>query len=207
MDSTRFLIIIAVSIVLLLILLAVLIRALRRSRARTTPQPMSVIAAPADEAQSPEIDENDEADEDPLPSDLDVTHLPYRKKDYVFSIAEKTFFGVLHDAVGEDMHVFPKMRLEELFWLPKGTENRYGYRARVRSRHVDFVLCDKQRIAPLAVIELDDTSHQRPDRQQRDAFVDAAFNTAGLPIIRYPARQSYDAAEVRAKILESIKSA
>ena len=46
-------------------------------------------------------------------------------------------------------------------------------------------------------MELDDKSHDRPDRQERDAFLDAAMEKAGLPIIRFAAKKGYSVQEVR----------
>ncbi len=40
-------------------------------------------------------------------------------------------------------------------------------------------------------IELDDRSHRRADRRQRDTFVEGVFNAAGLPIARVPVRSAY----------------
>ncbi len=37
---------------------------------------------------------------------------------------------------------------------------------------------------PLAGVELDDSSHNRKDRQDRDVFVEQAFSAAQLPLGR-----------------------
>jgi len=78
-----------------------------------------------------------------------------------------------------------------LLYLPKGTENRQGHMNRVVSKHVDFVLCDLQNIRPQLVIELDDSSHEREDRRERDAFVDQALEAASLPILHVTAKRTY----------------
>ncbi len=44
------------------------------------------------------------------------------------------------------------------------------------------MLCDAATTAPRLVVELDDANHDRPDRRDRDAFVDAVLSAAGLPI-------------------------
>lgn len=46
-------------------------------------------------------------------------------------------------------------------------------------------------VAVACVIELDDKSHQRRDRQQRDAFVNEALSVAGIPLARIPAASEY----------------
>src|SRR5688500_17038104 len=50
--------------------------------------------------------------------------LPYRKKDYLLTRAERSFYGALQAGVGSDYLTFPKVRLADLVWLPKGTARR-----------------------------------------------------------------------------------
>jgi predicted RNA-binding Zn-ribbon protein involved in translation (DUF1610 family) len=47
---------------------------------------------------------------------------------------------------------------------------------------------------------LDDKSHQRPDRQERDMFVDQVFKAARLPILHVPVKRAYVTAEIEAQI-------
>jgi very-short-patch-repair endonuclease len=132
--------------------------------------------------------------------------LPYRRKDYLLTAAERSFFGVLSNAVGSEFYIFPKVRLADLVFLPKGTANRQSHLNRVTAKHVDFVLCEPQKITPVLVIELDDASHDRQDRQSRDAFVDDALRAAGLPIIRVAARQSYSQSEISKLIQQQLNN-
>ena len=52
----------------------------------------------------------------------------------------------------------------------------------------------------MLAIALDDASHDRKDRQDRDGFVDSALAAAGLPILHVKASARYDANAVRAAI-------
>ena len=130
--------------------------------------------------------------------------LPYRKRDYLFSIAERSFYEVLERAAGNDFRVFAKVRLGDLVWMPAKTHNRRYHWYRIAQKHVDFVLCDPHRLGPVLVIELDDSSHTRFDRQERDRFVNAIMDWIGLPIWRVPVKRSYVledvAREIRARI-------
>lgn len=111
-----------------------------------------------------------------------VESLPYRKKDYLLSRAERSFYEVLRATVQGEWAIFAKVRLLDLVWLRRGTSNAQAHRNRVQSKHVDFVFCDQRTLSPVLVVELDDASHGRPDRQRRDAFVDAVLQSAGLPV-------------------------
>jgi hypothetical protein len=59
----------------------------------------------------------------------------------------------------------------------------------VRQKHVDFLLCDREKVGPVLVIELDDASHQREDVRERDGAKDAILQAAGLPILRVTERR------------------
>jgi hypothetical protein len=127
--------------------------------------------------------------------------LPYRRKDYLLSKAERSFYEVLRQALGEgDTLVFAKVRLLDLLWLPKGTAKAQSHRNRVQSKHVDFVLCDRRELRPQLVIELDDKSHEEEERQGRDAFVDRALVAAGLPILHLSARRTYSTRELLGQV-------
>jgi very-short-patch-repair endonuclease len=131
--------------------------------------------------------------------------LPYRRKDYLLTQAERSLFGVLSEAVGGRYLIFAKVRLLDLVWIPK-VESRQAHLNRVQSKHVDFVLCDHANVRPLLCIELDDSSHGRADRVTRDAFLDAALLAAGLPLIRVRARSGYNVSEIREQIEAAITS-
>jgi hypothetical protein len=131
--------------------------------------------------------------------------LPYRRKDYLLTKAEREFYEALRAAVeAGGIVVFPKVRLLDLLWFPKGTTNLASHRNRVQSKHVDFVLCDRRALRPLLVVELDDSTHERADRKARDAFVDSALAAAGLPILHVPARASYDPQAVAQQVMPLI---
>ena len=132
--------------------------------------------------------------------------LPYRKKDYLLSVAERSFYETLMVAVAGRWVVFAKVRLLDLLWLPKGlgSSTRQSLRNRVQSKHADFVLCDPKTLGPVLVIELDDSSHDRRDRRERDVLVDRVLASAGLAILRVRAARGYARREVAASIERAI---
>ena len=135
-----------------------------------------------------------------------MTRLPYRRS-CVLTRSERSFFSALSQTVSGEMYVFPKGRLEDVIEVPEDAEGRMKYRGHVSSRHLDFVLCDKEQTSPLLAVELDDHYHQRSDRRERDEFVDRALETAGIPVLRYGVRRAYDVAELRAAIERKIRGA
>lgn len=133
--------------------------------------------------------------------------LPYTAARSALSSAERSFHGVLRQAVGSEYEIFAKMRLADVIEVEKGISARRRYSAfgRISAKHLDFVLCERGTFRIVGTIELDDSSHQREDRRQRDAFVDAALAAAGVPILRFPARRAYSAAEIRARVFQNFR--
>lgn len=94
------------------------------------------------------------------------------------------YHEMLKFAANNELTIHVKVRLADLINPRKDLTRREWYSKfmRVTSKHVDFVFCD-QNMNVKAIVELDDWSHQRTDRIQRDEFVDAALTEAGYDII------------------------
>jgi len=125
--------------------------------------------------------------------------LPYRKRDDFLSAAEASFYRVLNGVVGERALVFCKVRLADVLFVPR-SENFQRHQNRIAQKHVDFLLCDPISFQPIAGIELDDQSHSKSRRVERDSFCKDAFSVAGLPLIQIPAQRSYVSAEIEAAL-------
>ena len=87
------------------------------------------------------------------------------------------------------------MRLADVLTCDREAWNK-GFGNKIISKHLDFVLYDPESTQIRAGIELDDRSHRRRDRQDRDAFLEAAMEVAGIPLVRFPARRSYVAGQI-----------
>lgn len=127
--------------------------------------------------------------------------MPFRRRDSLLTPGERRFYAVLVKAAPADVAILPKVRvLDALEVLPKAW-GRYGRPA--SGLHFDFLLADDA-LRPLAAVELDDRSHQRPDAQRRDAFKDGACHGAGLPLLRVPVVRHYDVAALRRQLREAL---
>jgi len=89
------------------------------------------------------------------------------------------------DVNGYSIHV--KVRLADIINPKKNQARKDWYRKfmKITSKHVDFVLCDSNMNVSL-IIELDDWSHERQDRKDRDQFVNTALTDAGLRVLHTP---------------------
>src|SRR6185369_7132232 len=100
------------------------------------------------------------------------------------------------------VRMFGKVNLADVFKARKGlsqSERRSALNS-IDRKHVDFLLVRSSDLAPLAGVELDDRSHERDDRKDRDAFVDEVFRSCALPLLHIPAQAGYNQAELRTKI-------
>ena len=68
---------------------------------------------------------------------------------------------------------------------------RLRYRGYVKSRHIDFLLCDS-RLNILAGLELDDKSHDRGNVKKVDTLKDDVFGAIGVPLYRIKVRGGYE---------------
>src|SRR4051794_5833802 len=121
--------------------------------------------------------------------------LPYAKKKYFFSAAERSFYEILR-RLAPGHTVFAKVRLADVVTVPKGTSSWHSHFNRIDRKHLDFILCDSD-LAPVVAIELDDRSHDDEERQSRDRFVDQVLASVSLPIVRVRAKRAYKLEEVR----------
>jgi len=128
----------------------------------------------------------------------------FRKAKFM-SEAEIRFFKSLSEAIGPKYRIFAKPRLNDIVYAVDSNRSRYQSRAnKLRMKHVDFLLCDPATLTPICVIELDDSSHSRQDREARDGFVNNALKAAGVPIAHFPVRSSYLSGDISQKIGEAL---
>ncbi len=130
-----------------------------------------------------------------LPADSETEIYPYRARDDFLSPAEHSFYLVLKGVVGERYSICPKVSLADILFVVHPETNISAYN-RINRKHVDFLICEPDTMKPCFAIELDDRSHNRPDRKERDHFVQDVFQAAELPLLRVPVQASYNTAEL-----------
>ena len=113
---------------------------------------------------------------------------------------EKAFYRQLNGyAARKDMTVFTKVRLLDLLEPMKNQPKYKTYFYKVQAKHVDFVLCDTKLVARY-IIELDDSSHNTPDRVERDQFVDTVLQAVGYKVLRL---KSFDEVKIEQGFFQS----
>lgn len=109
----------------------------------------------------------------------------YTAKSSLMSKTESDFFVKLERAVNERYYVFPQVHLSAILdHRVNGQEWKYAFR-HINGKSVDYVLCSRATLKPTYAIELDDYTHDKPDRRERDSEVERIFEAANLPLVRF----------------------
>jgi very-short-patch-repair endonuclease len=116
----------------------------------------------------------------------------YAKKP--LSQPEQVLYFRLIQALPEHI-ILAQVQLSQLLGVKKGN-NYQAWVNRINRMSADFVVCNKDS-SIVAIIELDDATHQREDRQAADAKKDKALTSAGVRIVRWQAKSIPDIATIQ----------
>ena len=125
-------------------------------------------------------------------------YLPYKKKSFLLTKTEYNFDKVLSEIVGDKYYIGRQVPLSSIVEV---TSTYKPYRSKIDKKTIDFVLFNKAGYTPHLAIELDDPSHLRWDRIERDEFVQDVLEKAGIRLKRIKSAYSYDGMELGKSIL------
>ena len=112
-------------------------------------------------------------------------HYQYLKQETFLSPAEIDFYKKLKELADEkNLVVFAKVRLCDLVWVSKSHKLFITFFNKIKAKQIDFVLCDVETFEIKCLVELDDKSHDLPQRHSRDIFVNEVVKKAGHEFIR-----------------------
>ena len=120
----------------------------------------------------------------------------YQAKPYFMTKAENDFFRMLVNVAGDRYFIFPQAHLSALLDEKVKGQNWKAAFKHINGKSVDFVLCDRQTLKPVYAVELDDYTHNYPNRQERDQEVERMFQAAGIPLVRFNNYKSLTEEEV-----------
>lgn len=109
--------------------------------------------------------------------------------------SEHALFHCLSRYALPGYYVLAKPRLEDIIRVNPDLTNgklKFSLRARIKSRHVDFLLIDDQG-RPRMAIELDGKSHSRRQAAAGDALKNGLFEACGLPLRRIVTGEDFNA--------------
>lgn len=103
----------------------------------------------------------------------------YRKK-YLFTKNEFYFYKQLQ-RISEERNLIPLAKVRLADFVEVTSKSDYmKYFAKIRSKHIDFLLLEKETLKIVTAIELDDNSHNK----EKDEFKNKLFEQIKIPLIR-----------------------
>lgn len=124
--------------------------------------------------------------------------LPYELNETILTERERSFYRILKPIADcLELQICPKVRVADIVSIKKGTKDWQKWFNKIRSKHVDFLLCDYDMNIVL-IIELDDSSHETERAKKNDALKNAIF---GDRLVRIRSLKE----DVEAAILNALK--
>ncbi len=138
-------------------------------------------------------------------SGTDISY-PYVSAEALFYAAERSFLGVLDQAVGPEYRVFGKVRVADLAAVKPGLSNsaRQGAVNRIGSKHLDFIVCRAIDLPVVCAVELNDKSHASKRAQASDAVKRNACKAIGLPLFEVTAKRAYSVSELQEQLASAV---
>lgn len=132
----------------------------------------------------------------------------YKPRKYLITLNELKFYKILIQIAEElGLVVFAQVSLYNILEtqdkLDKSLKERFF--RRIASKSIDFVLADPHNCRIRLCIELDDSTHNRPDRIKRDIFINELFKELEINLLRFPVYNTYYKEILKNKIQENLK--
>ena len=116
------------------------------------------------------------------PKAKEEEYIPQYRRRYLLTKHELEFYKELKKAADKlNLSILTKIRMADLV---EAINNDYRGFAKIKAKHVDFALCNPENMYVLLLIELDDNSHQRQDRIERDMFIEQVYTETGYKLLR-----------------------
>lgn len=124
----------------------------------------------------------------------------YKRKTYLLTQNEKDFYKTLEEVIDNKYYIFPQVHISSIVYPNVKGKNYYAALNHVNRKSVDYVLCEKKDLSPIAAIELDDPTHAEEDRIVRDHEVERIFSEINLPLIRINSSEKFNKDLVRLEL-------
>ena len=123
----------------------------------------------------------------------------YNKKKYLLTQQELKFYKLIKNITDKyNLILFSQVTLYEIV-----TSKNIKDFNKIKSKTIDFVITDINTQIKLC-IELDDTTHIKENRQERDKFIEELFKELDIKLIRIPVQSYYNLKDIEEKIKGTI---
>ncbi|MBR0238907.1 MAG: DUF2726 domain-containing protein [Thermoguttaceae bacterium] len=157
--------------------------------------------------QGQDADDGEESDE--IYSGTGVGVGDYKSRASIMTPTEIKYYDNLCDALdgaGLEVSVWPQVNVSAIIEA-KSENSKEKARAfnRICRKSVDYVIANRDTQETLVCIELDDYTHNWNSRQERDDFINAAFDDVGIPLFRIKVERHYDFYEIISTVKRMLK--
>ncbi len=119
--------------------------------------------------------------------------------------AERLFMQSLEIATDGRWRISFKVRVADVIEVTSADRReRQRLFRRIAAKHIDFLLTEPETFEPVLAVELDDSSHDRLERRERDEFLDELFRAAQLPLVRVEAASRYSPNKISRTLEEAL---
>ena len=124
---------------------------------------------------------------------------PFAKRNSLLTPAERGFLNLLEQAVGNEYRIISRVRLTDVVSVRNGISKRQSRAAMIKAngRYLDYVLCDKHDITPIAAIDLVNNVSREGYKSKKDWFISGVLDAAAIPHIRIKVKPGYRPQEIR----------
>lgn len=125
----------------------------------------------------------------------------YARSTRAMTDTQQTLYRMLLYLYRDKYILLAKTSAEAIVDLPNGMSRKQFHIDRLRSKPIDFVLCETERSTPLLVIMIEDGQ-----RDSDDTFIDDLINEIELPVLRIKPAKNYLPNDVAEKVRQAIES-
>jgi len=139
-------------------------------------------------------------------SQIKKSHYRYYAKPYIMTARENECFKTLNEIFGTKWFVIPQVHLSALLNHKVKGQNWNAAFRHINGKSVDFVLVGKESYKIICALELDDSTHNRADRKERDNEIERIFGEAKIPLARISEFENMTKQEIAKLITDAIET-
>lgn len=129
----------------------------------------------------------------------DIKKKAYCKKTSLMTRSEKILFNKIQEAIkGTNLIVLPQINLATII-------HKSSLKRPELFRNIDFGIFQNNTFEPLCLIELNDKSHEEPERIARDINVKKILEACNLPLITLYTNQNNEPKYIKKRIYDCLK--
>lgn len=120
-----------------------------------------------------------------------TTIYKYKRKNTPMTRIELAYFLKIKKIIPSNYYIFPQVHLSAILEHKLSGQNWKGAFAKINGKSVDFAIYD-DKLNLICAIEIDDYTHSREDRKERDKFVNTVLSDCDIVLYRFKSFKDLD---------------